>query len=56
MERIESMLYGLGAEELNDMLVKDNGAEVTCHFCNDVFNVTGRRLRALISLHEEQVN
>ena len=56
MERIESMLYGLGVEELTDMLLQDNGAEVTCHFCTDTYNVPGRRLQALIALHEEQVN
>lgn len=32
--RVRGMLTALGPEELADMLEKDGGAEVTCHFCN----------------------
>ena len=47
--RVEGMLVALGVEELHSMLTEDNGASVTCHFCNLQYTVTGARLAELIA-------
>lgn len=48
-ERVEGMLVALGVEELHSMLAEDNGAAITCHFCNLQYTVTGARLAELIA-------
>ncbi len=48
-ERVLSMLRTLGPDELRVMLDEDGGAEVTCHFCNEVYDVAGDELSALIA-------
>ncbi|NJL85139.1 MAG: Hsp33 family molecular chaperone HslO [Leptolyngbyaceae cyanobacterium SM1_1_3] len=47
-DRMLSALKLLGKEELADMIEKDNGAEVTCHFCNQVYNANSDQLSQLI--------
>ena len=47
-ERSRGALALLGAEELADMIEKDNGAELTCHFCGEVYRFSGEELAALI--------
>jgi redox-regulated HSP33 family molecular chaperone len=42
------MLTALGVEELHSMLTEDNGATITCHFCNLQYTVTGARLAEII--------
>ena len=39
----------LGQDELKDMLEKDGGAELTCHFCNMQYQVSADELQELIS-------
>jgi molecular chaperone Hsp33 len=39
----------LGEAELQDMIEKDNGAEATCHFCNQVYHTDGDQLAQLIA-------
>jgi molecular chaperone Hsp33 len=39
----------LGADELRDMIEKDNGAEATCHFCNEVYRASSDHLEHLIA-------
>ncbi|MDA1170500.1 MAG: Hsp33 family molecular chaperone HslO [Cyanobacteria bacterium] len=39
----------LGEEEIKDMIKVDDGAELTCHFCNEVYNFSSDELQALIN-------
>lgn len=47
-ERMENAIKGLGKEEITKMIEEDHGAEVTCHFCNEVYDVTEDQLRLLL--------
>jgi molecular chaperone Hsp33 len=48
-ERLERVLLSLGREELADMIEKDHGAQLTCHFCNTVYNFDESDLRRLLA-------
>ena len=48
-ERVERALITLGAEELNDMLQTQHGAQVDCHFCNKRYRFSEDDLRALLA-------
>lgn len=39
----------LGVEEIKDMIKVDDGAELTCHFCNEIYNFSSNELLALIN-------
>jgi molecular chaperone Hsp33 len=47
-ERVLGALKLLGEDELQDMIVKDNGAEVTCEFCNTIYHPTSDDLAGVI--------
>jgi len=47
-ERMLGALKLLGEEELRDMIETDNGAEATCHFCNQVYHTNSDQLAQLI--------
>ncbi|NOY24770.1 MAG: Hsp33 family molecular chaperone HslO [Oligoflexia bacterium] len=49
LQRVTRMLRTLGPTELRDMLEKDGGAEITCHFCNQRYDISADQLRALIA-------
>lgn len=48
-ERLERVLLSLGREELEDMIEKERGAQLTCHFCNAVYNFNESELRRLLA-------
>lgn len=48
-ERVLGALKLLGESELQDMIVKDNGAEVTCEFCGSVYQASSDDLAQVIN-------
>ena len=48
-ERIIRAIKGLGEAEIKAMIEEDHGAEATCHFCNEVYQVTESELEELLS-------
>lgn len=48
-DRVLGALKLLGEAELEDMIAKDEGAEATCHFCNEVYHASTDRLVELIA-------
>ncbi|WP_226038342.1 Hsp33 family molecular chaperone HslO [Aquibacillus saliphilus] len=48
-ERIEQAIKSLGNDEINSMITEDNGAEATCHFCNEQYRFNADELDALKS-------
>lgn len=49
LDRIKNAIKGLGVEEIRKMIDEDHGAEATCHFCNEVYQVTEEELRELLN-------
>ena len=47
-ERALKIIGALGREEVQDMLYKDRGAELTCHFCNQTYSISAEELGELI--------
>ncbi len=47
-ERVVNIVTALGREEVEDMLLKDKGAELTCHFCNSVYYLDENALREIL--------
>jgi molecular chaperone Hsp33 len=48
-QRMLGALKLLGADELEDMIATDKGAEATCEFCGEVYRVSEDRLSELVS-------
>lgn len=47
-ERTEHALIALGRDDLLEMIREDDGAELTCHFCNAKYRFTGSQLQTLL--------
>jgi molecular chaperone Hsp33 len=47
-ERVLRMIASLGDPEVQSMVDDDHGAEVTCHFCNEVYTLSEAQLLALL--------
>ncbi|MEN9205779.1 MAG: Hsp33 family molecular chaperone HslO [Thermostichales cyanobacterium DRC_bins_46] len=47
-ERVLNALKLLGSRELRDMILTDGGVEATCHFCNQVYQVSAAELQQLV--------
>jgi len=48
-ERAVNIVNALGEEEVMDMLEKDKGAELTCHFCNSVYYLDEEALERILN-------
>jgi molecular chaperone Hsp33 len=48
-ERVLEAIAALGADEVKDLLEKQGGAEVKCHFCGRAHRATADDLRALLA-------
>lgn len=48
-ERAVLIISALGRDEVEDMLAKDNGAELTCHFCNESYQLTAEDLNGILA-------
>jgi molecular chaperone Hsp33 len=48
VERVASMILGLGAQEIQAMIDEDGGAEVRCHFCNSLYQFDRLRLEEMV--------
>ncbi|UFU01492.1 Hsp33 family molecular chaperone HslO (plasmid) [Radiobacillus kanasensis] len=46
-ERLEQAIKSLGNEEIDKMIEEDNGAEATCHFCNEAYQFSVEDLEQL---------
>lgn len=49
-ERALLIISALGRDEVMDMLQKDNGAELICHFCNEAYQITPDELLELAQI------
>jgi molecular chaperone Hsp33 len=49
-ERALLIISALGRDEVEDMVAKDNGAELICHFCNEAYRITEEELREILSV------
>ncbi len=47
-ERVERALISLGAQELEDMIAEQHGAQVDCHFCRKRYRFSEQDLRTLL--------
>jgi molecular chaperone Hsp33 len=48
-DRAVSLVSALGEDEVKDMLEKDNGAELTCGFCNEVYSLDEAALQQILA-------
>lgn len=48
-DRAVSLVAGLGEDEVKDMLEKDQGADLTCGFCNETYSLDEDALRQILA-------
>ena len=49
LERAKTMIAALGREEVESMLAEDNGAVMTCGFCNEIYQLNADALEAILA-------
>lgn len=47
-ERALGLILALGKEEITDMLHKDSGAKLTCHFCSETYDISANDLQKIL--------
>ena len=47
-ERVEKALLAIGEKDLQQLLEEDKKAELSCHFCNKVYNFDENDLKRLL--------
>ena len=47
-ERVERALISLGVDELEGILREQGSCQLTCQFCDEVYDFSGEQLQALI--------
>ncbi|SDC54612.1 molecular chaperone Hsp33 [Pelagirhabdus alkalitolerans] len=52
LDRIKNAIKGLGEEEIDSMIEEDGGAEATCHFCNEHYQLTKEDLEMIKKTEE----
>lgn len=55
-DRIEKALISVDRDELQDMILRDGGAEVKCHFCNAEYRFTEEDLKYLLEQASLEAN
>ena len=53
-ERVEGLLRGMGKEELEDILEKEEEPEVVCHFCNEHYKFARDEIAQMLKEAEEK--
>lgn len=51
-ERALLIISALGRDEVRDMLDKDGGAELICHFCNEAYQISAEELGGLLGAEQ----
>ncbi len=46
--RARLIISALGRDEVEDMLIRDGGAELTCHFCNATYKISADELKEIL--------
>lgn len=54
-DRAVSIVTALGRDEVEDMLAKDRGAELTCHFCSSVYYLNEAALHEILNPPEQML-
>lgn len=52
-ERVLGVVASLGRDEVAAMLAEDQGAELRCHFCNSVYQLTAADLEGILRAKDE---
>ncbi len=47
-QRLTGVLVSMGEDELTDMIQKDSGAQLTCQFCNKVYDFSAEELTIIL--------
>jgi molecular chaperone Hsp33 len=53
-ERALLIISCLSRADIEDMLARDNGAELTCHFCSEVYDLRADELAGILSAADQE--